>query len=158
MAPKGKDDRATDNVMPTGKPREAVRKVTREQIRFAHDLVDGGVDIVHGHSSHHARPIEVYRGRLILYGCGDFVDDYEGIGGHEKYRDDLRVLYLATVRPGTGDLVALRMAVMQSRRMRLCHASDADAAWLAAVLDRVSRGRGSRVDLAADGTLALRWA
>jgi hypothetical protein len=30
VAAKGKDDRATDKVMPTGKPREAVRKVTRE--------------------------------------------------------------------------------------------------------------------------------
>lgn len=28
--PKGNDDRATDKVMPTGKPREAVRKVSRE--------------------------------------------------------------------------------------------------------------------------------
>jgi len=30
VAAKGKDDRATDKVMPTGKPREAVRKVSRE--------------------------------------------------------------------------------------------------------------------------------
>ena len=37
--------------------------VTREQRRFAHRLVDGGVDVVHGHSSHHPRPIEVYRER-----------------------------------------------------------------------------------------------
>jgi hypothetical protein len=27
----------------------------------------------------------VYRGKLILYGCGDFIDDYEGIGGYEQY-------------------------------------------------------------------------
>mgnify|MGYP001558666949 CR=1 FL=1 len=38
-----------------------------------------GIDIVHGHSSHHLRRIEVYRGKLVLYGCGDFLDDYEGI-------------------------------------------------------------------------------
>lgn len=30
VAAKGKDDRVTDKVMPTGKPREAVRKVSRE--------------------------------------------------------------------------------------------------------------------------------
>lgn len=34
------------------------------QTRFAPRLVDAGVDVVHGHSSHHPRPIEVYRGRL----------------------------------------------------------------------------------------------
>ena len=53
-----------------------------EQVRFAHRLIDGGFDLVHGHSSHHPRPIELYRGRLVLYGCGDFIDDYEGIGGY----------------------------------------------------------------------------
>jgi len=26
--------------------------------------------------------------RLILYGCGDFIDDYEGISGYERHRDD----------------------------------------------------------------------
>ena len=53
------------------------------QTRFAHRLIDGGVDLVHGHSSHHPRPVEVYRKKLILYGCGDLVDDYEGIGSHQ---------------------------------------------------------------------------
>ena len=56
-------------------------RVAADHVRFAHRLVDGGVDLVHGHSSHHPRPIEVYRGKLILYGCGDLVDDYEGIRG-----------------------------------------------------------------------------
>src|SRR5690606_9984554 len=54
---------------------------------FAHELVDRGcVDVVHGHSAHHAKGIEVYRDKLILYGCGDFLTDYEGITGHERYR------------------------------------------------------------------------
>src|SRR6187399_3323061 len=70
--------------------------VTKDQVRFARRLVDFGVDIVHGHSAHHPRPIEVYRGGLILYGCGDFINDYEGIRGYEAYRDELRLLYLAT--------------------------------------------------------------
>ena len=77
------------------------------QIRFAHRLIDGGVDLVHGHSSHHPRPIEVYRKKLILYGCGDLVDDYEGIGSHRGYRDDLRLLYLPRLDPVSGELVEL---------------------------------------------------
>src|SRR5262249_46311794 len=64
--------------------------VPGNHVDFAHGLIDGGVDIVHGHSSHHVRPVEVYRDRLVLYGCGDVIDDYEGIGGYERYRDDLR--------------------------------------------------------------------
>jgi poly-gamma-glutamate capsule biosynthesis protein CapA/YwtB (metallophosphatase superfamily) len=30
--------------------------------------------------------IEGYRDRLILYGCGDFLNDYEGIKGYEEFR------------------------------------------------------------------------
>lgn len=130
-------------------------EVSGAQIRFAHALIDGGVDVVHGHSSHHPRPIEVYRGRLILYGCGDFIDDYEGIAGHERYRDDLRLLYLVTVESGSGELIGARMVPLQAQQMRLRHASREDAQWLRGVLDRVSRGLGVRVDLDTDGMLAL---
>jgi poly-gamma-glutamate synthesis protein (capsule biosynthesis protein) len=130
--------------------------VSRDQVRFAHRLVDGGVDVVHGHSSHHPRPIEVYRDRLILYGCGDLIDDYEGITGYEEYRSDLRLLYLASVEPGTGKLAGLQIAPMQAWRMRLRRASRADRSWLRAVLGEVSRGFGSGIVAAPDGMLALR--
>ncbi|MER6826479.1 CapA family protein [Streptosporangium sp. NPDC000563] len=130
--------------------------VPRKQTRFAHRLVDGGVDVVHGHSSHHPRPVEVYRDRLVLYGCGDLVDDYEGIPGYEEYRDDLRLLYFASVEPGSGHLTGLRMVPLRARRMRLQHASEEDSEWLRRVLDRVGRNFGSRVDLEPDGALVLR--
>src|SRR5262249_32251566 len=68
-------------------------QVPVDQIRLAQKLIDAGADLIHGHSSHHPRPIEIYRERLILYGCGDLINDYEGIGGHDLYRDDLRLLY-----------------------------------------------------------------
>jgi poly-gamma-glutamate capsule biosynthesis protein CapA/YwtB (metallophosphatase superfamily) len=121
-------------------------RVAADQVRFAHRLVDGGVDVVHGHSSHHPRPIEVYRGKLVLYGCGDFVDDYEGITGMRRYRDDLRLAYFASVRPATGELTSLRMAPLQTRQMRLCPAAPRDATWLAATLNQISRNFGTRID------------
>lgn len=132
-------------------------EVSQAEARFARWLLDGGADLVYGHSSHHPRPIEVYRGKLILYGCGDFIDDYEGIGGYEQYRDDLRLMYFAAVTPGTGALASLRMMPLQARKMRLQRAGRADTEWLAAVLTRVSRRFGSRVEVTADGTLVLRW-
>jgi poly-gamma-glutamate capsule biosynthesis protein CapA/YwtB (metallophosphatase superfamily) len=131
-------------------------RVDSEQIEFAHRLIDGGVDLVHGHSSHHPRPMEVYRRKLILYGCGDFVDDYEGISGHQQYRDDLRLLYLPRLDPTTGELVELSMAPLHARQMRLHRASDDDARWLRKTLDKVSRRFGSRIDLGSDGLLSLR--
>jgi poly-gamma-glutamate synthesis protein (capsule biosynthesis protein) len=130
--------------------------VGADQVEFARRLADGGVDLVHGHSSHHPRPIEVFRGKLILYGCGDCIDDYEGITGYEEYRDDLRLLYFASVDPGTGQLAGLRMAPMRAQKMRLGHAPAPDRRWLRTVLDRISRPFGSRVGLQPDGMLALR--
>ncbi|MFB7507322.1 CapA family protein [Streptomyces broussonetiae] len=127
--------------------------VPREQKRFAHALIDGGVDLVHGHSSHHPRPVEVYRGRLILHGCGDFIDDYEGISGYEEYRDDLRLGSLVTVDADTGALTGLRMCALRARRMRLQRAGEEDRAWLRTTLDRISHG--VRVEVAADGMLSL---
>ncbi|MBR8638312.1 CapA family protein [Streptomyces tuirus] len=95
--------------------------VPREQVRFAHALVDGGVDVVHGHSSHHPRPLEVYRDRLILYGCGDFVDDYEGIPGYEDYRDDLRLAFLVSLDADSGRLAGLRMVPLRARWSPTAH-------------------------------------
>jgi poly-gamma-glutamate capsule biosynthesis protein CapA/YwtB (metallophosphatase superfamily) len=129
--------------------------VDDEQARFAHALIDAGVHVVHGHSSHHPRPIELYRGGLILYGCGDLINDYEGIGGYAVYRDELRLLYLATLDPAAG-LQELRMAPLHARRMRLEHAARDECWWLAAVLDRVSRELGTRVACDSDGMLRAR--
>jgi poly-gamma-glutamate capsule biosynthesis protein CapA/YwtB (metallophosphatase superfamily) len=126
-------------------------------IRLGHRLIDQGADVVFGHSSHHPRPIEVYRGKLILHGCGDLIDDYEGITGFEEYRDDLRLLYFAAVDADTGELSALRMVPFQARQMRLHRASDHDNSWLATTLSRVSRRFGARVGEASQGTLALDW-
>ncbi|WP_051874502.1 CapA family protein [Streptomyces exfoliatus] len=125
--------------------------VPHDQVRFAHALVDGGADVVHGHSSHHPRPLELYRGRLIAYGCGDLVNDYEGITGYDKYRDDLRLLYLPSLEPDTGRLRALRIAPLQSRRMRLHRASVEDCRWLQETLSRLGRGFGPRVSYDPDG-------
>jgi poly-gamma-glutamate synthesis protein (capsule biosynthesis protein) len=135
--------------------------VTREQRRFAHRLVDGGVDVVHGHSSHHPRPLEVYRGRLVLYGCGDLVNDYEGIRGYEEFRDDLRLLYAVDLEGGAGRepgrLVRLAMVPLHARRLRLESASIDDSVWLADTLDRECRRLGTRVETAGDGRLCLEW-
>ena len=133
-------------------------EIPRRQVAFAHGLIDeAGVDIVHGHSSHHPKGIEVYRGRPILYGCGDFLNDYEGISGYESYRDDLVLLYLPTVQPD-GSLARLTMVPFRIRNFRLERPSAEDAAWLRDTLDRESRPFGSSVRLETDDSLTLDWA
>ena len=128
-------------------------EITSDQRRFAHRLIDGGVSVVHGHSSHHPRAIEIHRQRLILYGCGDFLNDYEGISGKEEYRGDLCLMYLPELDALNGRLVSLQMVPLQMRRFRLQRASAADTAWLARTLDRESRKFGTSIVSAADGAL-----
>lgn len=127
-------------------------EVPRDQRRFARRLVDAGVHVVHGHSSHHPRPVEVYKGRLVLYGCGDLVNDYEGIRGYEEFRDDLRLLYLAELAPGSCALRRLSIASFQARQMRLWRASRQDTEWLTRTLTDVSRGSFTARD---DGLIVL---
>jgi poly-gamma-glutamate capsule biosynthesis protein CapA/YwtB (metallophosphatase superfamily) len=131
-------------------------EIPEEQRRFAHSLIDhAGVSVVHGHSSHHAKAIEVYRDRLILHGCGDFLNDYEGIAGYEEYRDDLAVMYFAEFDRTNGNLIALDMVPLQIRRFRLNHASNCDVDWLRRTLDRESQKFGARVERGLDGALRL---
>lgn len=131
--------------------------VPRDHVRFAHRLIDGGIDVVHGHSSHHPRPIEVYRGRLVLYGCGDLIDDYEGIPDHEDFRDDLVLLYIAKVESTTGGLVDMAMVPLRIHRMRLSRPTAAETAWLRDQLTRICDRFGSRVETTTDHQLRLRW-
>ena len=132
--------------------------IPRGQRHFAHALIDGaGVDLIYGHSSHHVKGIEVYHGRLILYGCGDFLDDYEGIAGCEAFRDDLGLIYFATMDTSTGKLVQLQMTPTQIHRLSVRRAVAADILWLRDILNREGETLGTRVELAADNTLLLRW-
>ncbi|WP_253860112.1 CapA family protein [Actinoalloteichus caeruleus] len=125
--------------------------VPPSQVDFAHHLIDGGVDLVHGHSSHHPRAWEVYRGHLVLYGCGDLINDYEGITGHDPYRPDLRAAYLPDLDPDSGRLLRLRVAVLRSERLRLRLASHADRDHVRRALD--DTGPPGRERLVHDGGL-----
>lgn len=131
--------------------------ISLQKRRFAQWLIDAGAaDIVHGHSSHHAKGIEVYRGKPILYGCGDFLNDYEGIRGYEAYRDDLVLLYAATFEAGTGALEALRMLPFRIKRFSLVRASPEEAEWLTTVLARESAPLGVAIERDGNEIIAAR--
>jgi len=131
-------------------------KIPDNRRALAHRLIDEArVDIVHGHSSHHALGIERYRGRLILYGCGDFINDYEGIAGYEQFRGDLPLLYQIRFDPAQHRLLDLTMLPMHIKRMRLNSIRPKDLHWLHATLDRESRYLGSRVKLTKDNRIRL---
>lgn len=135
-------------------------EIPHHQRRFAHTLIDSGVHVVHGHSSHHPRAVEVYRGHLVLHGCGDLVNDYEGISGYEAFRDDLRALYLTQLDGPTGELERLRVVPLLARRLSLQRADADDARWLAHTLSRAGRPLGTAFEAVDDEggpVLELRW-
>ncbi len=132
--------------------------IPSEQTVFAHKLIDeAGVDVIHGHSSHHVKGIEVYQGKPIIYGSGDFLNDYEGISGYESFRSDLALMYFVSVDPSTGKLVHLQMTPIQIKHFKANRASRADALWLRDILNREGKKFGTRVEMKQDNTLTLRW-
>lgn len=128
------------------------------QRRFAHALIEhADISVIHGHSSHHAKGIEVYRDRLILYGCGDFLNDYEGIQGYEDYRGDLALMYFVDIEPAGRNLAAVEIVPLQIRKFSLVRPSGPDIDWVRQTLDRESRSFETSVAMISLGRLALSW-
>jgi poly-gamma-glutamate synthesis protein (capsule biosynthesis protein) len=125
--------------------------------RFAHHMIDeAGVDLVHGHSSHHVKGIEVHHGRPILYGCGDLLTDYEGIRGQqEAYRGDLGLMYFVTF-DDHGILAKLDMVPTRMHRFRITEAGPKEARWLAETLARAGDSLGTSVAMTGQ-RLSLTW-
>jgi poly-gamma-glutamate capsule biosynthesis protein CapA/YwtB (metallophosphatase superfamily) len=98
---------------------------------FAHSLIDKfHIDVIYGHSSHHMRGQEVYKGKLILYGTGDLVNDYEGFAnlGEEQY-NKLGGVYVVDMDSTTGKLTDLRIVPFFMNRLRLERYTTASRIW-----------------------------
>lgn len=125
---------------------------------FAHRLIDAaGIDVLYGHSSHHVKGIEVYRGRPVLYGCGDFLNDYEGIGGYDEYRPDLSLMYFPVLDRASGTLLRFDLIPKQIRRLRVNRAPEEGIDWLSETLNREGAPLGTKVERGEDDGLELRW-
>jgi poly-gamma-glutamate synthesis protein (capsule biosynthesis protein) len=132
--------------------------IADDQRRFAYALIDeADVDIVHGHSSHHPKAVEIYKGRPILYGCGDFLNDYEGISGYEEYRSDLALLYILQLDSRSGRLLTFELIPFQIRKFRLERPSVEDFGWMFARLLREYRRFNLEIDRKDASRFSLRW-
>ncbi|KAF2172407.1 hypothetical protein M409DRAFT_63106 [Zasmidium cellare ATCC 36951] len=113
---------------------------------LAHFMIDEcGIDIVHGHSSHHVQGVEVYRGKLIIYGCGDFVDDYALV---EEYRNDLSGIWQVHVEELGEELRVKRLEFYPTKidrfMARRLDPGEADSAWVREKIVQLSAGLGTR--------------
>ncbi|HJV67111.1 MAG TPA: CapA family protein [Geomonas sp.] len=131
-------------------------EVPPDQRQFAHRLIEAAsVDLVHGHSSHHVKGIEVYQGKGVIYGCGDFINDYEGISGYEEFRGDLSLMYFPQIEAATGKLARLTMVPVRRHKFRLQLANATEAEWLATTLNREGKVFGTSVSIEEDGSFDL---
>lgn len=127
---------------------------------LAHFLIDEcGVDVIHGHSSHHVQGIEIYKSKLILYGCGDFLDDYAVV---PNFRNDLSAVWNVMVtEPEPGKLKLGRVEVFPTRiklfKTGLLSAGDSDHSFVCSKVRDLSRkfGTAARSELGDDGQLVI---
>lgn len=126
---------------------------------LAHFLVDEcNVDIIHGHSSHHIQGVEVYKKSLIIYGCGDFVDDY---AVDEEYRNNMSAVWRVHVKEGGMKLKPTKLEVFptairgfQAQRLDI---GEKDHAWVCERLRKLSSyyDTSFEKDLDAEGQMVL---
>lgn len=102
-------------------------------------------------------PCEEHRGvqRITyLYVCGDFLNDSEGIAGCEAYRDDLGLMYFASMEPSSG----LLMTATRIKNFWVNRTSREESLWLQNVLNREGEEFATWVELNEDNALTLQWA
>lgn len=132
--------------------------ITKARREFAYKLIDScGVDLIHGHSSHHPVGIEVYKDKPILYGCGDLINDYEGIRGHEAFKPYLGALYFIRMDVDTKKLVSLHLIPTRIRKFRLELAGKSDSKWLLKTLKKEGEILGTGLSQLNQQAMAVSW-
>jgi poly-gamma-glutamate synthesis protein (capsule biosynthesis protein) len=120
-------------------------EVTKEQRNFAHRLIDeANVNLIFGHSSHHFKGIETYKNKIIIYGAGDFINDYEGIGGYEDFRPDLALGYIVEISNNKNELKINRLILLpfKIKKFRLNYCNKEEIDWIFNILKRESKVDG----------------
>lgn len=85
-------------------------------------LIDAGADVVFGHSCHVFQGIELYEGRPIIYGAGDFIDDY---AVDEIERNDQSFIFTVETRDSQIYRLRLYPTVIRDFQARLATQGEA---------------------------------
>lgn len=92
-------------------------------VAFAHEVMNAGSDVFHGHSAHIFQGIEIYAGKPIFYDTGDFVDDY---AVDERLRNDQSALFRLCVQDGQVRHVDVFPVLIQDFQVNLATGRDFD--------------------------------
>lgn len=110
----------------------------KEHLELAHALVEAGTDIVFGHSAHVCRGVEIYQGKVIMYGAGDFIDDY---AVDEAERNDRSMIF--GVEGGRGKITAVYFYPTVIRAMQAKMAKGEDQTAIRQKMSQLCRDLGT---------------
>lgn len=118
---------------------------------LAHDLLDMGADLYWGHSNHTPQGIECYKGKVILYSTGDFVDDYMIDQGE---RNDLSFLFILEMEGGRIARIRLHPTCIEDLGVRL--AREQERRFLQRTMEAKCKAFGTLVGIEAQvGTITV---
>lgn len=116
-------------------------KPTQEFITFAHEMVDYGANVIHGHSAHILQGIEQYKNSLILYDTGDFIDDYVI---DPDLRNDLSALFILQVYKSGVGKIKLHPVRIAEYQVNLAKGEDYD--WVINRVDYLSSAFNTKLN------------
>ena len=108
--------------------------------KLAHQLLDLGGDFYWGHSNHTPQGIEIYKGKVILYSTGDFVDDY-AVDPDE--RNDLSFLF--QIEENLGRVDRIQLYPVRIENFQVHRATGSDLTFLQHALREKCRAFGTDV-------------
>jgi poly-gamma-glutamate synthesis protein (capsule biosynthesis protein) len=125
-------------------------EVLQYMSEIAHAAIDAGADIVLGHGPHFSLPVEMYKGKPVFYGLGNF-SFHTGHGGR-KHGDWVGMIARIALEERRIAKVSLQFVRHNAQNETLLRAVSDEPEMLAKISERSARF-GAR--LAADGECAV---
>jgi poly-gamma-glutamate synthesis protein (capsule biosynthesis protein) len=112
-----------------------------EFVEFAHEMINAGAGIVHGHSAHITQGIEIFQNKPVLYDTGDFLDDY---AVDPFLRNDHSFLFMAEV--DHEGVYNLRLVPVRISNCQVNRASESEAVWNLGRIQQLSLAFGTKIN------------
>lgn len=111
--------------------------VLQYMTEIAHAAIEAGADVVIGHGPHYSLPVEVYRGKPVFYGLGNF-SFHTGHGGR-KHGDWVGMMARVTLDDRRIDQVSFRFVRHNERNETLLRSMKDESEMLAKISERSAR-------------------
>jgi poly-gamma-glutamate synthesis protein (capsule biosynthesis protein) len=119
---------------------------------IAHAAIDAGADMVIGHGPHFVLPVEIYKGRPVFYGMGNF-SFHTGHGGR-KHGDWVGMLARVVLEERAIQRIALRFVRHNDRNETLLRTPGEEPAALSDLVER-SAPFGTRIEAQGDEAVVI---